>query len=41
MYAMAGMTNVAASDRGDELFKTMAQRHTRQILDLAADDFIN
>lgn len=41
MYAMAGMTNVAASDRGDELFKTMAQRHTRQILDLAADDFID
>ena len=40
MYAMAGMVHVTRSERGDEMFATMAQRHARQVLDLGADDVL-
>ena len=40
MYAMAGMVHVTRSARGDDMFRTMAQRHTRQVLDLGADDLL-
>jgi hypothetical protein len=41
MYAMAGMVHVSQSERGDELFRTMARRHIRQVLDLGADEALS
>jgi len=40
MNAMAAMTFVTPTERGDRLFAVMAQRHARQILDNGAEEFL-
>jgi hypothetical protein len=40
MFAMAAMVHVTQSDRGDELFRVMAQRHIRQVLETGAEDLL-
>ena len=40
MMAVAGMMFVTKTERGDRLFSVMAQRHTRQALDVGAHEFL-
>lgn len=40
MNAMAAMTFVTPTERGDRLFGVMAQRHARQIIETSADEFL-
>jgi aminoglycoside phosphotransferase (APT) family kinase protein len=41
MNAVAGTYFVTKTERGDQLFSIMAQRHARQALDVGADEFLN
>ncbi len=40
IMAVAASMIVVQTDRGDEMFLTMAQRHGQQILDLSAEEFL-
>ena len=40
LMAVAASMMVVQTDRGDEMFLTMARRHGEQILDLEAEEFL-